>query len=199
MRQDEFDFLRGATVSIHQKRIQFLRQKWSRRGWCVVDHLSFNGWSWTEAGERELEIIRRSQNDRDWWQMLDHQVSIIQLVNEPPRAGIFIDCGDNGFHFYTSRTVKGWYSYFLGYGTYRLNGVVSIRPHPDPMKIFNRLNYLAWKYSSNSRYRHEDAFHLKWDRYLMWGGQRPESDSHPCHPSCQCRFGESVKATNDCY
>src|ERR1039457_1543513 len=138
MRRDELQLLLGHDVEVNPKRHKYLLQKWQYKGW-------HNGLDWTTKGNEEISIIKGT-HDSKYIDKLDHHVVLVEFINWPPLAGILVDCGDNGLHFYTSGTMNNNFSgYYLG-ETYHLKDndwVVSIRQHPNPIKIFNHLNYLG--------------------------------------------------------
>lgn len=160
IKQDEINLILNQQQEIHPKRKKYLQEKHKRKGWTGI----------------KLEQIKtliskeRKLNDE-----LDNHVVIIQLDWLPPICGILVDCGDNGWHLYTKKTIKQNYSYYI-----QEKDVIYVEQHPNPKKIWTRINYLAWKYLKREDYFHSKvSFFYPKNKYNLSIGE--------CYPFCQCK------------
>lgn len=187
MKQDEIDLMLGKKIEMHPKRRKFILNKWASKGWGVAPN-------YTETFLKIKSILSKEKRiDNN----LDGQVVVMHSTYYPPMIGILEDHGDNGWHLYTSKSIKKDWSYYVGESRNLENHICYFEPHPNPRKIFNKLNYLAWKYL-----KRQDRFHKKiseWDYdsirpYRIEDGQfvwlpptNPNGNIGDCRSYCQCK------------
>ncbi len=187
MKQDEIDLMFGKKVETHPNRKKYLWNKWEKKNWGRDPN-------YTPEFYRIKDLIDNLKKHTD--DLIGQVVTMYSKEYYPPMTGIIQDCGDHGLHFCTKRTVKRNSSYFLGDYAGRLDNVAYFDPHPNPQKIWNRLNFLGWKYQ-----KREDMFHEKigaYDRdsisgkvengkYIPVTPYNPQGNIGDCRPYCPCK------------
>lgn len=181
MKQDEIDFLINGSTNIHHKRLKYILKKWELKGWYKENKQTI------ELDRIKNLIINKDKLLRE----LDLHVVIIINKSLPPLIGILDNCGDNGYHLHTKKTIKGNWTWYID-----PDHVAYIEQHPNPQKIWQRLNYLYWKY-----HKIEDCFHKKITttsygsitNYTKFDGifkitvSNPKWEIGSCYPNCQCK------------
>jgi len=189
MKQDEIDLMFGKKTEMHPNRRKFIISKWAKKGWGIAPN-------YTPEFYRIKDLIENLDEHMD--KLEGHVVTMYSKKYYPPMVGILEYHGDNGWHFYTKKNiVKNW-SYYVG-ESYNLedSDIAYLDPHPNPRKIWNKLNYLAWKYG-----KYEDRFHDKikeFDRdtqrdfkiidgkYIWSPPFNPEGNIGDCRSYCPCK------------
>ena len=147
MKKDEMNMVLGVAGDMHPKRRSHILSKWWKKGWLK------NGKTTTEFNRVKSLIV----NKGDLIRTMDGRVVIVHFDDTwgfPPTCGIIEDHNDNGWHFYTASRGNSNRCYFLGHSN--LPGISYVELHPNPRKIWERMNYLYWKRDGRS-----DRFHQK--------------------------------------
>ena len=152
MKQDEIDWLLDRDPNLHPKRRDYLTAKWARRN---------------KAHYKDLILHKSTHMYR-----IDGHVVIATFRNFPRSVGILWDGGDNGWYLFTRRR-DNW----VGEPYYDDDWLVCVEQHPNPRKIWERMNLREWR-----RHKCEDRFHKK-IRPTHWYHREPNE----CRPECQCR------------
>jgi len=193
MKLDEYNLLCDLPQELAPKRREFILKKWEKRGWInrKVFDSCFNEFL-------RIQQIAKNLSEHTWH--MDGRVVIVEFLEHPHLVkGILEDHGDNGWSLYTCSSCQNNTSLYLG----NFEDVAYVDLHPEPRKLWSRMNHLYWKL-----HKRPDRFHKKISShspgtvcdyanfgldFLAGRAERfvytnPEGAMGDCYPHCQCKF-----------
>jgi len=177
MKIDEYNLIVNKTSfnELPEKRGNYILKKWVKKGW--IDSALMKTHEYYRVENLILNLFD------DGYKFCNRVVNIYFDENRwgfSQSTGVMEDIYDSGFWFYTTNKCKKSSSYFLDYSlSFEESGIAYIEYHPNPHKIWRRLNYLMWK-----KEKKEDYFH---DKYSWLWCKDPELHGK-CTDQCQCKF-----------
>ena len=174
MKSDECAYLTGKNIELRPKRRDYLLKKWTRKGWYRESLFTSN---FTPEGRRIRELILKVENSYDIPEEYDGRVVTVYGKTAwigHGRAGIFRNQGDMGWYFYTVLSVRRKSCWFI-----EKKDIAYIDLHPNPHKIWRKINYEYWQHHKIPDFFHNKVGFL----YRVEGYKEGE-----CLPTCQCKF-----------